>query len=372
MPRRGECIYKRKDGRWEARYVKEVSSDGKKKYGSLYASSYRDVKEKQRLCLQQIADSKRCAETHTVDYMLAQWIDHIQTRVKPSTFQKYVSLVKNHLRPALGHCMLNQITQKTIEILSKDLESHGRISGGRLSRKTVNDILVVLSLAMEYAEEEWGIPRVRIRYLPVERREARVLMPEEERCLVDYLRKDMDVYKLGVMLSLYTGLRIGELCALRWEDVTEERISVCRTMQRLKQPEGNTALMVGSPKTGTSCRLIPIPAFLQPYLEEFRRSEGYVIAPPGRLHTEPRSMQYRFARMTADCDLEGVTFHTLRHTFATRCVESGFDMKSLSEILGHSDVKTTLNRYVHSSFSQKKKNMEKLSFPGGAQVDFTP
>ena len=298
-----------------------------------------------------------------VDDMLTRWLEHIRNRVKPSTYQKYKSITDNHLRTTLGEYTLEQVTPKMIEILTEELERHGRVNGGGLSRKTVNDILIVLSLAMEFAAEEWGVARPKIRLLPVEKREARVLTPDEETRLTAYLRKDTDVFKFGVLLALYTGLRIGELCALRWEDVTGESVSVRRTMQRLKQPNGNTTLVEGCPKSSSSCRCIPIPSFLCPYLEHFRQPEGYVLAPPGRTHTEPRNLQYRFARMAEDCGLDDVTFHTLRHTFATRCVESGFDIKSLSEILGHSDVKTTLNRYVHSSFALKKKNMEKLSFP---------
>ena len=165
------------------------------------------------------------------------------------------------------------------------------------------------------------------------------------------------------MLTLYTGLRIGELCALTWEDVSEHAIRVTKTLQRLKSDNGKTQLTVGQPKSLNSFREIPIANCLQPYISMFRQPVGYVLQTKYQTPTEPRTLQAKFQRIVTECGLEGVTFHTLRHTFATRCVEAGFDSKALSEILGHRDVKTTLNLYVHPSFDFKKENMEKLAHP---------
>lgn len=363
MPRRGECIYKRKDGRWEARYVKEITPDGRKKYGSLYAHSYRTVKDKQRQMLQALPEQRSAVDGLCVSDMMYRWLAHIHDRVKPSTLQKYESLTHNHILPELGNFPLQRVTRALLEEFAEKRAKNGRIGGGALSRKTVNDILVVLGLAMEFAEEEWNYTSPKVQLLREEKREARVLTREEQGCLTSILLSEMDIYKFGILLALYTGIRVGELCALQWEDITGDCLYVSKTMQRLRQGEnGRTDIVVGSPKSSSSRRKIPLPGFLQPYVDQFRMPGGYVIRTQRRERAEPRSMQFKFSQIAAQCGLTDVTFHTLRHTFATRCIESGFDVKTLSEILGHADVKTTLNRYVHSSFELKRENMEKLSF----------
>ena len=183
----------------------------------------------------------------------------------------------------------------------------------------------------------------------------------EQNRLIEYLLNEMDIYRFGTLMALYTGIRIGELCALLWDDITDSFMVINKTMQRLKSEEGGTAVVVDSPKSESSKRIIPLPDFLLPYVQQFRKHSGYVIDGGKSGHSEPRVMQQKFRRFAKEVGLEEVTFHTLRHTFATRCVEAGFDVKTLSQILGHADVKTTLNRYVHPSFELKQKNMAKLT-----------
>lgn len=161
---------------------------------------------------------------------------------------------------------------------------------------------------------------------------------------------------MGILLALYTGMRVGELCALQWDDVADNTIIINKTIQRLKQ-NGKTVLEITEPKTRSSNRKIPVPDFLMATLNQYR-SYGSVLKNRNGKPVEPRLMQLTFEKYVNECGLPKTNFHALRHTFATRCVEAGFDIKSLSEILGHTDVKTTLNKYVHSSLEQKQKNME--------------
>lgn len=361
MPRRGECIYKRKDGRWEARYVKEISVDGKKKYGSVYAHSYREVKDKQQYFSMTPKQEIRCAVNLKVSDLMIRWLSHIQSQVKLSTYNKYVGLCENHIIPNLGTIPLTIITRSVVEDFSKRQLANGNVNGGKLSTKTVNDILIVLGLAFSFAEEEYNISLPKISFLREEKKEARVLSLEEHTTLTRFLLSDMDIYKFGALLALYTGIRIGELSALMWEDVQNNYLLINKTMQRLHEDGGKTRIVIDSPKSESSKRVVPLPEFLLPYVEKFRRPYGYVISTNRCIHTEPRALQQKFRSFTDACGLEDVTFHTLRHTFATRCVEAGFDVKTLSEILGHADVKTTLNRYVHSSFELKQMNMAKLA-----------
>lgn len=361
MPRRGECIYKRKDGRWEARYVKEIGTDGKKKYGSVYAHSYRAVKDKQQYFSMTPLREIRCSANIKIVDLTMRWLSHIQSQVKLSTYRKYEGLCHNHINPKIGEIPMTLVTRAMVENFSREQLANGNKSGGPLSAKTVNDILVILGLIFSFAEEEYNIALPKISFLREEKKEARVLSVQEQTTLIRCLLTDMDIYKLGALLALYTGIRIGELSALLWEDIQHNCVVINKTLQRLKGDLGKTEIIIGSPKSDSSKRVVPLPDFLIPYIEKFRRPYGYVISTNRCMHTEPRILQQKFRTITDTCHLDDVTFHTLRHTFATRCIEAGFDVKTLSEILGHADVKTTLNRYVHSSFELKQMNMAKLA-----------
>lgn len=363
MSRRGECIYKRKDGRWEARYVKQIGLDGKKKYGSVYADSYRAVKEKQRNCV--LTQPEPPGSNSTLSQLSRLWLEHISCRVKPATYQKYAGLSANHILPELGSIPVNRLNRQIISKFAQHQLENGNRRGGPLSVKTVNDMLVILGLMMDFAGEEFQINTPKISLLREERKEARVLSVSEQATLTNHLLQEMDIFCFVTLLALYTGLRIGEICALTWADVSEDYLSVERTMQRLPNGSGETYIHIGSPKSSASRRKVPLPAFLKPYVKKFRKPDGFVLSCERWEHSEPRILHAQFQRIANDCGLEAVTFHTLRHTFATRCVEAGFDVKTLSEILGHSDVKTTLNRYVHSSFDLKVQNMERLQMPAG-------
>ena len=286
-----------------------------------------------------------------------EWLLHIRARVKPSTLQKYQNVISKHLLPAFGSVRITQITRA-------QLTAFGEVCIGQgLKEKTANDILGVLRMIFRYAEEEYDLLLPKIPFFRQPPKETRVLSQGEEQVLLQYILKNLTPKTFGILLTLYTGLRIGELCALTWEDVSEHSIRVTKTLQRLKDENGKTQLTVGNPKSLNSFREIPVADCLQPYISLFRKPTGYVLQTKHQTPTEPRTLQAKFQRIVTECGLSGVTFHTLRHTFATRCVEAGFDMKSLSEILGHRDVKTTLNLYVHPSFDFKKENMEKLAHP---------
>ena len=358
MPRRGENVYHRKDGLWEARYVKEIDQFGKKKYGSVYAHSCREVKEKRQQILDQILLFQKPIATRniTVSQLAKEWININRHRLKPTTLQRYRSLYKNHIEEPLGKQPVLYFTTVSIN------EFAVRCLHSGLSPQSVNAVLVLLHSCLKYGNRQYRLPLPEIIYLSPEKKEMRVLSLEEQHRLVRYLMTDMDIYKFGVLLALYTGLRIGELCALRWEDIEDDRLMVKQTLQRIQRPEGTgTKLYIGPPKTKNSLRAIPIPSFLKPLIEQqYRSDQVYLLGNTAMSIVEPRTMQNKFKGYLEATNIHGATFHTLRHTFATRCVETGFEIKSLSEILGHSDVKVSLNRYVHSSFSLKADNMEKL------------
>lgn len=354
MPKKGTNIYKRKDGRWEARYINAISSDGKKKYGSVYGKTYREAREKQLNCLQNLQMINQSTSNTTMSDLLNEWLQSIEHTVKQSTYQKYESIIRNHINTHMfSDFEVKYITSSTISHFAND-----KLQSGKLSAKTVNDIIIVIGLVLSYAEQVYNFPKPKINYFREPKSEMRVLSVAEQQILEKYLNEDVNLYKLVIMLALYTGIRIGELCALQWEDITNEKIVINKTLHRIK--DGNkTVLKITEPKTKTSNRVIPLPQFLIPKLSQFRNT-GSVLKNRNGKAVEPRLMQLTFEKYINDCGLSKTNFHSLRHTFATRCIEAGFDIKSLSEILGHTDVKTTLNKYVHSSMKQKQKNMELL------------
>lgn len=368
MSKKGENIYKRKDGRWEARYIKGYDEAGKIRYGFCYGKSYREAKEK----LTQTKSALLCnalppenAGRHRLAFFCREWLLLQKGRVKESTYVKYEGIVTRHLIPKLGGCLPAALNTSIAESFKRELLEEG------LSAGTVKNILLILRAVLGHISKQLPgvLPAIEVRYPREPRREARVLSAEEQRRVVAYLRENMDECKFGVLLALLTGLRIGELCALRWENICLSRgtIRVDATMQRLKNrdSESKTKIVISGPKSDSSLRTIPLSKNAAALCKSAgaRGPSAFVLTGEAR-YMEPRALQYRFKRYMRDCGLDGVHFHTLRHTFATRCVEAGFELKSLSEILGHASTSITMNRYVHSSLELKRDNMDKLAAVG--------
>lgn len=367
MARRGENIYKRKDNRWEGRYLKGYDCKGKARFGYVYAKTYREIREKLTTAKQQNV-AKPTSNRKDFSCFCDEWLILSRNRVKESTFVKYHNTVRLHLKPKLGSYLPQNLNTLLIEEFSNELLTTG------LSPKTVRDILVILKAVLKHCRRQLGasFPDIEIIYPKERKNDMRVLTLEEQKRFVDYLLSDMDEPKFGVLLALLTGMRIGELCALKWENITvsERMIHIFSTMQRLQVLDGNanakTKITVGEAKSLTSNRIIPLNDSAVTLCKRMQTSNGnaYVLTGDTMHFLEPRAVQYRLAKYTNACGLAGVHFHTLRHTFATRCVEVGFEIKSLSEILGHSSTKVTLDRYVHSSLDLKRANMDKLTAIG--------
>ncbi|MBR2208304.1 MAG: site-specific integrase, partial [Synergistaceae bacterium] len=263
---------------------------------------------------------------------------------------------------------LSDINNEDIISFSNKLLTEGR-NGQKLSPKSVSDILSRMKSIRRFAlirgyEVNYVPNAVEI---PLRQGQIKVLTSTEENKLLRYLKNHFDLTALGIILSLFTGLRIGELCALKWSDFSfgDKEFRVQRTMQRLHNLNEDTAkktfIDIDAPKSPSSVRKIPIPAELLKYLKSAYVKDAYVLSGSKDKFVEPRTLENRFKRVLKKCGLEKFNFHVLRHSFATKCVELGFDIKSLSEILGHSSVNITLNRYVHPSMKLKHANMNKLN-----------
>ena len=361
MPRRGENIYKRKDGRWEGRYLCSYDEIGNRKYKSVYARTYSEVKEKLNNLKATGQPTYSKTGTRFQKYCY-EWLATVKLRHKESTYCKYCNTCKNQILPVFEKMNIEMITTNFVErFLQSKLEVQG------LSPKTVNDILCVLKLIFSYAED-CGVRTVcNFSHLHIRQntKNMRVLSVSEQSVLTEYLLDNIDFIKLGIYLSLFTGIRIGELCALKWENINlyEKMLYVTKTMQRIQTYDmlQKTKVIISSPKSACSLREIPLPDFLCDMLKKYKRADDcFLLSASVQEYVEPRALQYKFKKIIKDCGLIDVNFHALRHTFATRCVEADFEIKTLSEILGHSSVKITLDRYVHSSMELKRKNMEKL------------
>lgn len=370
MPRHGERIRKRSDGRWEARYKTYDKKKGTYKYVSIYGKTYSEAKIKLREAetIQDNVSRQSTPESHNFATVADLWMKEISLRTKGATVQKYSYTLDNHILPDLGHINISEIDKELLTQYATEKLSHGRKdSKGGLSASSVKGIMVIINSILRYAIDNklcsFALPK-NIK-LTMQKKELSVLSPAELKKLEIALSNSETPTAVGILISLYMGLRIGEICALRWNDIDFERqiLLVRSTVARVKVDgeSSSTKLIIDTPKTTSSLREIPIPDFInQSLLLVRRKSQSLYVVSNNATFVSPRTYEYRFHKFLKEAGIDDINYHTLRHTFATRCVEHGVDIKSLSEILGHSNVSVTLGTYVHSSLELKRVQMDKL------------
>lgn len=362
MARHGENIYKRRDGRYEGRYVVGKRPNGTTKFGYVLGRQYGDVRRRLMLkkAEQAARNEYRCrGDGRSFGSWLTRWLENGQADIKRSSRRTYANLARRIL-PRLGGVALKDITPDIVRGFLEDMERDG------LSASTVGAAYRLLSAAMRAAQDEGLIsanPCRRIRPQRAEHREQRVLSRSEQDMVCAAAMGEKD---LPALLSLYTGMRLGEICALKWRDVDWEKraISVRRTVQRLAGGDSGarTALAIDAPKSQSSRRTLPIPEFLMEKLRQMYGdgAAGFIFG-SGDRPAEPRTVQRRFKRMAEKLGIEDAHFHTLRHSFATRLLELGVDVKTVSVLLGHGSAQTTLNFYAHSLMESQREALEKLA-----------
>lgn len=360
MARKGLNIYKRRDGRWEGRYRSGFTPDGKVKYSSIYGKSYSAVKEQIEKKRAEYSNGAECSCKSTVGEIIEMWLEDVKNKVKTSTLANYEMKLNKHILPYFSGIRYEKLTADNLNVFI----SHK--TDEKLSAKYIADIVVLLKSAARFAQRRYGyVNRIDSVTLPKsdKKPDSRLLSGTDQAKLKAALTSDPTCSNVGILLSAATGIRIGELCALKWENIDLEKriLTVKQTVQRVMIKGGGTRLMVTSPKSASSEREIPLPDFILPYLENIKSDNGCYLLSASSKIIEPRTMQYRFKSVLKRADLPYVNFHALRHMFATSCIALGFDVKTLSEILGHSSVQITLNRYVHSSMERKMSCMKLLS-----------
>lgn len=303
-------------------------------------------------------------EAYTFADYCEDWLTAKSSRLKASSCAKYRAEMDNHIKPYFNNKQPCEITVEEIDAFTQML-----LYEKGLSTKTVRAVLTLFRSVFVYAEKKTGqkLQRPEFVYPKEHKRTARVLDEKEEETLMRFLAREINLDKFGIYLSLRTGMRIGEVCALRWRDISfsSNTISICNTVQRIRNFEegipAKTQIFIGAPKSESSFRKIPLMPDIEKLCARFYKGmpEAFVLTGTEQC-MEPRKLQRRLKKYTDACKLKEVHFHTLRHTFATRCVEVGFDVKTLSEILGHSNVSITLNQYVHPNMNLKRENMSRL------------
>ena len=367
MARKGENIYKRKDGRWEGRYIIGRKSNGRARYASVYGKSYREVKDAlERKKGEQYRTMPNCSLT--VKALLAMWLSLRSTEIKASSYQHYLDLIEGQIIPRLGNIRVSGLTAEMVSAFVKELLERGRRDGkGGLAASTVSGIMSILRSAIRLAGKKYAIRDAAlfdVKGPTVRQPKVKTLSAEECASLARCIMAEPDLSGAAYLLALGFGLRLGELCGLKWADIhfSEGVLCINRTALRIKDG-GRTKLVVQTPKTEAALRSVPLTLGMLTLLSRLRdrASDGAFILTGKDKPMEPRTLQKRFKRFLEEHGLEPIHFHGLRHTFATRSIDGGFDPKTLSELLGHKNVKTTFQLYVHPSMSQKRKLVEAVS-----------
>ncbi|MDO7798986.1 tyrosine-type recombinase/integrase [Enterococcus avium] len=365
MAKKGENIYKRKDGRWEARYSKGRRANGKIIYGSVYGRSYAEVKQKSNIMKGKYATHmEKTINPYTGD--LGEWLHfwlkkRLQGQIKETTYSNYIRMSKKHILPELGAIQLVKLHRKDVTTFILNLQKKN------LSAGSINNIFTLLKKCLDEAKKQGYILEnccEKVTIPQKKRKEVRVLTISQQKKLE--FQAFHEETCSPTLLSLYSGLRIGEISGLKWEDIDFENdlIHVRRTVSRIVNeiPGGpRTKLIEGTPKSSNSFRVVPLSTNLKNYLKDKKNSSSssYVVSNTPKM-MEPRTISNRFNKLITAANIPVINFHVLRHTFATRCMEKGMDVASLSRILGHQSTKMTLDTYTGSLMETRRKGMAEL------------
>lgn len=383
-------IRKRANGTWEGRYTDGYDANGRQIQRSIYGKTRKEVSEKIReILVQKQAGTYIKPSQMLLKDWLYMWLQqYAKNSVKPSTYISYEGYIYNHIIPVLGTYPLQQISVALIQNFYNEKYESGSSRGGGLSPKTLRNMHNMFHHCMEQARINGLIPfnPTNGTVLPKrEKVEMRVLSVDEETRLLSVI----SAHRLGtaILFDLATGLRIGELCGLKWSDINHSRqtIKICRTLQRIKKSQddrdnnsyGNcTQIIEGPVKTQNGYREIPIPdnifAKLMQYKEQIQNTEksqyrecytdnDYIFAQPDGSCVEPGYMRDVLDYLLRTAGIIHANFHALRHTFATRAIENGVNVKTLSDLLGHSQVQITMDLYCHTSLDHMRDVMNAVS-----------
>lgn len=293
------------------------------------------------------------------------WLNANKIHIKASTYNKYFNVIETHIKPNIGNYYISNLNSYIINQFLSEKLTNGRIDNkGGLSPNYVATMALIIKSTIQYCANENLCENLKNPiYKPAKTKTSpHILNDYEIEELIKYTKNNINKTSLGIMLSLFAGLRIGEVCALKWENVDIENriIHIVSTVSRIRDDKTKgTKLIIDIPKTKSSIRDIPINDQLFDYIKQFESVNGFLLSDNDSF-VNPRTFEYRYHNVLRDANIKQINFHSIRHTFASKCIEVGMDVKTLSEILGHSNCSITLDVYVHSSLEIKRKNLNKL------------
>ena len=297
----------------------------------------------------------------TYNDILDLWI-RSKEDLKMQSIINYENLINNYLKNSVGIIKINNLTRIDIENLFLYLKVRN------VAVSTKKSLIYIVRSSLNYAYKNNYISYIDVSNIKFKlpNKAIFVLSKDEQNILENSLKEKPNIRKVCLLLCLYTGLRVGEVCGLKWEDIdfSNKSLTIKRTIERIKNKDENikskTILIESTPKSDTSNRIIPIPNFIISLLLFFKSDNNYFLLSKSNKLYDPRLFESFYSRILKSSNINHNKFHTLRHTFATRSIESKMDIKTLSEILGHSQIETTLKLYVHPSYEMKKSSIENL------------
>ncbi len=306
----------------------------------------------------------------TTAQLLSEWLRKEQCkRIKAQTYARYSGLIDLHINPAMGQDDIRAVTRRQVsDFLLYELQNGNKRQNGELSPISINLMLSILNMAFDYACDQELLeynPCTRVKRVPVNSRSrAEAFSKEEQKKLEQIIEAEDDDRLFGIILCFYTGLRIGELLALEWSDFNDDFtvLTVSKTVYRHKNASGEWKLCIDVPKTDSSYRCIPLPKHITQQLKRLHKKSNlpYVVPNKKGERMATRSYQYIFAKLTEKAGVRKLNFHSIRHSFATRALENGMDIKTLSELMGHRDASITLKRYAHCMLETKINMMKRM------------
>lgn len=298
------------------------------------------------------------------------WLIEKKDYIKESTYANYSNNIFNHIIPKLGNYTLNEINHKIIQDFLLELSKSGRKDNtGGLSEKTIKDITIIVKGSIKKGINEGKIKHIELSFnYPKDNKEKSIyiLTKYEQNKITNYVLDNRNTKNIGFLISLYSGIRIGELCALQWKDIDfkNNKLIISKTIQRVYIKDKNknvSKVIITTPKTKNANREIPINKDFMELLKPLKTDKENYILSNNDKYIEPRTYRKYFNKKLKELKIKHFNFHSLRHTFATNCISLGCDYKTVSELLGHANVNITLNLYVHPRYSQKKKCIDLVS-----------
>ena len=301
--------------------------------------------------------------------LLDIFLKQSEKTVKESSLSTFSYLIEKHIRPGLGDIPVSDFSSETVQnFIFKMMEKEKSKGEGKFSIKSIKDTVTLIKVSINFGIRMGIVENIPLKYkipFKINKKKIEIFNLMEQRILFEYMYKNISCKNIGIILSMTMGLRIGEVCGLKWKDIDfyENTLSVSRTVQRIYINNGNfkgSKIIISVPKSEKSIRILPLGKELMKILRSFKKNDEIFILTGKNKPTEPKIYREYYYNILKKLNIKKRTFHSLRHSFATRAIEEGVDYKTLSEILGHSSINITLETYVHPQMGYKKKCLENL------------